>query len=89
MRNRTQQRIEDLARERGGAAIDLALVEEGIEQGRKLMEEMIQGYKQSPAPAREKVMPEPPAERRADELPLNEVGIMAVMEARRLGDTGK
>jgi hypothetical protein len=34
-------------------------------------------------------MPERPAERPAGELPLNEVGIMAVMEARRLGDTGK
>jgi len=45
MRNRTQQRIEDIARERGRNPIDLALVEEGIEQGRKLMEEMIQGYK--------------------------------------------
>jgi hypothetical protein len=96
MRNRTQQRIEDLARERSQAAIDLALVEEGIEHGRKLMEEMIQGYQQSPAPAREAVMPERPTERPAgdperpaSDLPLNEVGIMAVMEARRLGDTGK
>jgi nucleotide-binding universal stress UspA family protein len=89
MRNRTQQRIEDLAREHGRITVDLALVEEGIEHGRKLMEEMIQGYKQNPAPAREAVMPEPPAERRENELPLNEVGIMAVMEARRLGDTGK
>jgi hypothetical protein len=41
-------------------------------------------------------MPEPPPERPAGDperpagdLPLNEVGIMAVMEARRLGDTGK
>ncbi|MET0154374.1 MAG: PCP reductase family protein, partial [Candidatus Binatia bacterium] len=89
MRNRTQQRIEDLAREHGRISVDLALVEEGIEHGRKLMEEMIQGYKQNPAPAREAVMPEPPAERRENELPLNEVGIMAVMEVRRLGDTGK
>jgi len=85
MRNRTQQRIEDLARERAQATIDLSLVEEGIEQGRKLMEEMIQGYRKDPAPAREAVMPERPA----GELPLNEVGIMAVMEARRLGDAGK
>jgi Proto-chlorophyllide reductase 57 kD subunit len=89
MRNRTQQRIEDLARERGRTAVDLALVEEGIEHGRKLMEEMIQGYQQNPAPAREAVMPEHPTERPAGDLPLNEVGIMAVMESRRLGDTGK
>jgi hypothetical protein len=53
------------------------------------MEEMIQGYQQNPAPAREAVMPERPTERPAGDLPLNEVGIMAVMEARRLGDTGK
>ena len=89
MRNRTQQRIEDLARERQRTAVDLALVEEGIEHGRKLMEEMIQGYQQNPAPAREAVMPERSTERPAGDLPLNEVGIMAVMEARRLGDTGK
>ena len=42
MRNRTQERIEALAAERGAAEIDLALVEEGIAIGRKLMEEMIQ-----------------------------------------------
>lgn len=78
MRNRTQQRIEDVARERGRKAIDLALVDEGIEQGRKLMEEMIQGYKANPQAARETIT-------RPDGLPLNEVGIMAVMEARRQG----
>ena len=41
MRNRTQQRIEQLASERSIATIDLALVEEGIEHGRQAMEEMI------------------------------------------------
>jgi nucleotide-binding universal stress UspA family protein len=85
MRNRTQQRIEDIARERRRNPIDLALVEEGIEQGRKLMEEMIQGYKANPAPAREAfsaaVKPADGAPTSA--LPLNEVGIMAAMEARR------
>jgi len=40
MRNRTQQRIDDLAREHARNPIDLALVEQGIEHGRKLMEEM-------------------------------------------------
>ena len=69
MRNRTQQRIEEVARERSRSAIDLALVEEGIEQGRKLMEEMIQSYKANPQPVRA--------------LPLNEVGIMAAMETKR------
>ena len=47
MRNKTQERIEELARERAAAAIDLALVEEGIEIGKKMMAEMIANY---PAP---------------------------------------
>jgi hypothetical protein len=41
MRNRTQDRIEALAAERGRDSISLALVEEGIAIGRQLMEEMI------------------------------------------------
>jgi Zn finger protein HypA/HybF involved in hydrogenase expression len=44
MRNKTQERIEDLARERGATAIDLALVEDGIEIGKKMMAEMIATY---------------------------------------------
>jgi hypothetical protein len=50
MRSQTQERIEALARERaeasgeGGAAIDLALVEEGIEIGKRMMAEMIANY---------------------------------------------
>ena len=47
MRNKTQERIEELARERAAAAIDLALVEDGIEIGKKMMAEMIATY-QSP-----------------------------------------
>jgi hypothetical protein len=55
MRNQTQERVEELARERAaacrtegsgeGGAIDLALVEEGIEIGKKMMAEMIATYK--------------------------------------------
>jgi nucleotide-binding universal stress UspA family protein len=41
MRNKTQERIEDLARERAATTIDLSLVEEGIEIGKKMMAEMI------------------------------------------------
>jgi len=48
MRNKTQERIEELARERSAASIDLALVEEGIEIGKKMMAEMIANY---PSPA--------------------------------------
>jgi nucleotide-binding universal stress UspA family protein len=41
MRNRTQDRIEALAAERGLEAISLALVEDGIAIGRQMMEEML------------------------------------------------
>jgi nucleotide-binding universal stress UspA family protein len=54
MRNKTQERVEELARERaaaraeasgeGGARIDLALVEDGIEFGKKMMAEMMATY---------------------------------------------
>ena len=44
MRNKTQERVEVLARERGAAKIDLALVEEGIEIGKKIMAEVIAAY---------------------------------------------
>jgi hypothetical protein len=44
MRNQTQERIEELARARDVKGIDLALVEEGIELGKKMMAEMIATY---------------------------------------------
>ena len=44
MRNQTQERIEELARERAADTIDLALVEEGIEIGKQMMAEMIASY---------------------------------------------
>ena len=43
MRSQTQERIEELARERA-TTIDLALVEEGIEIGKRMMAEMIASY---------------------------------------------
>src|SRR6478672_4529236 len=49
MRNKTQERIEDLARERAVSTIDLALVEEGIEIGKKMMAEMIASYEGPPS----------------------------------------
>ncbi len=49
MRNKTQERIEELARERAATAIDLALVEEGIEIGKKMMAEMIATYSGPPS----------------------------------------
>jgi nucleotide-binding universal stress UspA family protein len=45
MRNTTQGRIEECATARGASLITLAIVEEGITIGRKLMEEMISSYK--------------------------------------------
>jgi nucleotide-binding universal stress UspA family protein len=50
MRSKTQERIEELARERAAASIDLALVEDGIEIGKKMMAEMIATYN-APTPA--------------------------------------
>ena len=44
MRNKTQERVEGIARERTLRAIDLALVEEGIEIGKKIMAEVIAAY---------------------------------------------
>jgi len=44
MRNMTQERIEGLAKERGVATIDLAIVEGGIEIGKQMMAEMISTY---------------------------------------------
>jgi nucleotide-binding universal stress UspA family protein len=49
MRSQTQERIEELARERAAAAIDLALVEAGIEIGKRMMAEMITTYSSSGA----------------------------------------
>jgi hypothetical protein len=67
MRNQTQERIEALARERTEASgesvtIDLALVEEGIEIGKKMMAEMIANYQapgKSPAAATAAPAPAP------------------------------
>jgi nucleotide-binding universal stress UspA family protein len=63
MRSQTQERIEALARERAAATIDLWLVEDGIEIGKKMMAEMIANYKPPTAsaggttPARESAAP--------------------------------
>ncbi len=55
MRNKTQERIEALARERAEATIDLGLVEAGIEIGKKMMAEMIATY---PGPASTSAKPD-------------------------------
>lgn len=58
MRDRTQGRIEELATERGLAAIDLELVEEGIQMGLDMMKQMIEAQNQvaaAPKPSRMEV----------------------------------
>jgi hypothetical protein len=59
MRNKTQERIEELARERAATTIDLALVEEGIEIGKKMMAEMIATYQGPPSTAPKPAAPTP------------------------------
>ena len=49
MRNKTQERIEELASQRAASTIDLALVEDGIEIGKKMMAEMIATYSGPPS----------------------------------------
>ena len=61
MRNKTQERIEELARERAARTIDLGLVEEGIEIGKKMMAEMIASYSAPPQAVAKPAEPAPPA----------------------------
>ena len=61
MRNKTQERIEELARERAASTIDLALVEDGIEIGKKMMAEMIATYSGPPSADAKPAAPAAPA----------------------------
>jgi hypothetical protein len=70
MRNKTQERIEELARERAASTIDLGLVEEGIEIGKKMMAEMIASYS-APGAAAETAQPVRPA---APSAPIQDAG---------------
>jgi len=72
MRAKTQERIEEVARERGASTIDLALVEEGIEIGKKMMAEMIASYS---APGATAAAARPPATGNGGGY-LNEVSTM-------------
>jgi nucleotide-binding universal stress UspA family protein len=49
MRQRTQERVEELAANRAADVIDTQLVEDGIEAGRVMMEEVIQGLEEAQA----------------------------------------
>ncbi|HKQ96988.1 MAG TPA: PCP reductase family protein, partial [Candidatus Polarisedimenticolia bacterium] len=89
MRNQTQERIEAVAAERAATTIDLALVEEGIEFGKKMMAEMIEGYKRPNVAAPQPAATAPTASATSPAAPtgrpagLNEVGRMSIMAARR------
>ncbi|HEX9799468.1 MAG TPA: universal stress protein [Thermoanaerobaculia bacterium] len=92
MRNRTQERIEALAAERGDRAIQLALVEEGIAIGRQLMEEMLKseaaarGAAESRAPEPRDTFQGVPSSATVEQNPaLNEVGSASALQARRAG----
>lgn len=96
MRDRTQGRVEELAEERGAAAIDLQLVEDGIEHGRRMMAEMMgqataAQAKEAPhgqkAAADGDACPVEPETRAAEPKPakpaLNEVSVMTEIAKRR------
>jgi len=75
-RKKPQERMEELARERAAATIDLGLVEEGIEIGKKMMAEMIATYSAPPTTGtKPAVAPAPEASGRSGYLnevsPLN------------------
>ena len=90
MRNRTQDRIEALAVERGQGKIDLALVEEGIAIGRQMMEEMLRKEVDARAAAGASTEPADVARAAAtayvERKPaINEVGSPSALQARRAG----
>jgi nucleotide-binding universal stress UspA family protein len=86
MRQRTQARVEELAAERAVESIDLALVEEGIELGRALMEQVVAGYDEArqkrPESGRNATRPELST---GAEPYLNEIGVLSALEAKRRG----
>src|SRR4051794_31275273 len=91
MRNRTQDRIEALAAERGVDAVNLALVEDGIAVGRQMMEEMLRNQEAAKAAAEAGAATSLPADASpavmAEESrpPINEVGSPSALQARRAG----
>lgn len=86
MRNKSQGYVETLAKERGVREIDLALVEAGLEVGRKEMERMMGNFAPVAAPAG----PDTPR----DIESMNEVGLLTKTQRNRefgtqSPDTGK
>jgi hypothetical protein len=98
MRDKTQRRVEELAAEKGVGTVDFALVEEGIEHGKRMMAEMLGQAAAAPAAAPAAGAPgaaagECPVDPRevagrAAGPALNEVGLMGEIERRRFEADG-
>jgi hypothetical protein len=78
MRNKTQERVEALAKERAATTIELGLVEEAVEIGKRIMAETIAAYNSNPEAARAGRPASPAAPGAAPNVPkggdyLNEV----------------
>ncbi len=89
MRDRTQNRIEEVAHERQAQVIDLDLVEAGIEHSRQLMAQMVESYQASPEVSRAEMEEERAGAGDRDDgeptqpLALNEIGVMAAVQRAR------
>jgi nucleotide-binding universal stress UspA family protein len=97
MRDRTQNRIEEVAVQRQATTIDLELVEAGIEHSRQLMAQMVQSYEASPDISRAELeqqqatteQPQDPSRAQPESSDssgpqgLNEVGVMAALQKAR------
>ena len=82
MRSKTQERIEELAQERAATAIDLALVEAGIEIGKRMMAEMIATYPGQPSASPATAVATTPAPAQPDRSGyLNEVSPLTARSA--------
>lgn len=101
MRNRTQDRIEKVAADRGITAITLEVVEAGIEYSRQLMAQMVESYQAKPEISRQEMAEEQAGKKaagkssnngtRKDEnrempTPMNEVGVMSAMRQIARGE---
>lgn len=85
MRDRTQERIELVAREKHVSQIGIKTVEEGIELGRKLMEQMIAAYeldKKDDSPARDVAEAEAQAATAAGRCPFSALAEAGASEAQ-------
>ena len=87
MRDKAQERTEKLARERGLAAIEVALLEEGIEVGRLLMEELLDTNDSSPAAATAPAPDSATAQKEEGRCPF--AGMAAGSRSKTDGSNGK